>query len=414
VLGPAGSFVCLARIQVGHTCCRFGYNMESVGGVLLKPSINVSVSFGQERMFPPVIHNSYGWKNYRPFRGRGRREIMWEKHLVAYLKCQRKEDPKNTKSKRKYLPALIYDLWARQRKYYKVYMAGRETKDLMTKERADKLMAAGIVGEKSTERKTWDEHLADYLDLKGKLDPKNVKRMTKYLPDPLRKWCINQRHMCKVYLAGGKPTGLMNKERADKLVAAGMVGEKSTGFVAAGTVGCPNCAPYSHLTCAGGASLAPSLGAACGGGGQGGGGGGNEVGGCPGCPNCAPYSHLNRAGGASLAPGLGAADGDDDPSQNSSSGLPPGRIQCCDSSSGRPYCVQEVTGQTTWDRASGGGATPSKSESCNPQQQQPYSYCYPPAPYHLHCYPPNPCYGYGGGGYGQPSRASSGGGPEGG
>ena len=255
----------------------------------------------------------------------------------------------------------------------------------MTKERADKLVAAGIVGEKNTvvvnNQKTWDENLEAYLEFKGKKDPENTEPKPDRLPAPLRIWWNNQRRNCKVHLDGGKvDIGRMTKERADKLVAGG-IDEPMRNF------GCqvPK-SSYHRIT-------SPP--------------------GHPGHPHHAPYSHPVVAGGASQAPGQGA-DGDDNPSQNSSSGLPPGWIPCYDSISGRPHCVQETTGQTTWNRPSGLGATPSKSESPNPQQPQPCSHFCPPAHCHSHCYPPNPCYGHGGVGCWQPQRASSGGGPGGG
>jgi len=115
-----------------------------------------------------------------------------------------------------------------------------------------------------------------------------------------------------VYLDGGKvETGKMTKERADKLVAAGIVG-------------CQGPTSSHHLI-----SSPP---------------------GHPGHPCCAPYSHRTHpagAVGASLAPGQGAADGDDDPHQNSSSGLPKGWMQHHDSISGRPCYFQEATRQTS-------------------------------------------------------------------
>jgi len=205
---------------------------------------------------------------------------MWEKHLAACLKHQRKEDPKNNKTKADYLPKPLCSWWVGQRRNYKVYLdGGKVVTGSMTKERADKLIAAGVVSDLSDREKTWDESLAEFLELKGKKDPKNTEPKTKHLPAPNYNWWAKQRRNYNRYLDVGKvDTDQMNKERADKLIAAGMVGCR-----------------------------------------------------------------------ASLAPGQGAADGDDDPSQNSCFLMPEGWITCYDSISGRPYYVQEATGQMTWD-----------------------------------------------------------------
>ena len=269
-------------------------------------------------------------------------------------------------------------------------MGGKWKTGSMTKERADKLVAAGMVEVKNnavvgTYEKTWDESLAAYLDHQGEKNPENTELKSKHLPAPLRNWWSNQRCYYKVHLDGGEvDTDMMTKDRADKLIAAGIV-KKNYGCQMPlssllGHPGCPQDAPYSHLVAAEKLKRqVPSLSY-------------HRVTSPPGHPG--HPSHPARAGVASQAPGQGATCG-----LNSSSGLPPGWIQCCDSSSGRPHYFQEATRQTTWDRPwAGGGVTPSKSESSIPQQQQPHSHCYPPAPYSSYFYPPYPCHGYGGGG----------------
>jgi len=249
---------------------------ESCVDNMLAPKKRVSGSPGYESELRQWLQS----KGHRKKR-KQRHDRAWEKHLTAYLDLKGKKDPKNTKPKADYLPAPLLSWRKDQRHNYKVHFAGGKPKGLMNKERADKLVAAGIVGEKSTGYQTtwdekWEKHLAAYLDLKGKKDPKNNKPKADYLPAPLLNWWVDQRHNYKVCLAGGKTKGLMNKEWADKLVAAGIVEPLRNFGSQVPTSSCHRVTLFQ---------------------------------GHPGCPCCAPYSHLTRAGGASLAPGQGAADG---------------------------------------------------------------------------------------------------------
>jgi len=155
----------------------------------------------------------------------------WDENLEACLDLKGKKDPENKKKKPDYLPAPLRNWWANQRQNYKVYLDGGEAvTGKMTRERAAKLIAAGIVEKnvgtrktKSDREKTWDESLAEFLELKGKKDPKNTEPKTKYLPARNYNWWAKQRKNYNRYLDAGKvDTDQMNKERADKLIAAGI------------------------------------------------------------------------------------------------------------------------------------------------------------------------------------------------
>jgi len=335
---------------------RLTYHPESYVDNMLAPKNRVSGSPGYES----ELRQWWQSEEHRKKR-KQKHDRVWEKHLADYLEFKGKEDPENIKKKSDYLPASLYSWWCNQRHNHKLCLDGGEVDTgSMTRERAAKLIAAGIVEVTNnavvgTYEKTWDESLAAYLDHQGEKNPENTELKSKYLPAPLRNWWSNQRHYYKVYLDGGEvDTDMMTKDRADTLIAAGIVKRKygcqMPLSLLLGHPGCPHCAPYSHLVAAEKLKRqVPSSSY-------------HRVTsppGHPGCPHCSPYSHLIAAGTVGrqghpeyphCAPYSYLTRAGDDPSQNSSSGLPPGWIQCYDSISGRPYYFQEATGQTTWDR----------------------------------------------------------------
>ena len=194
---------------------RLTHHPESYVDNMLAPKKRVSDSPGYES----ELRQWWQSEGHRKKR-KQRHDRMWEKHLAAFLKLKDERDPKNTESKKSYLSVPLYKWWANQRSFYKVYLDGGELDTgQMTRERADKLVAAGTVGEKNT----WEKNLAAFLHYKDKFDPHNNKPKKRCLPKSVHTWWIDQRvYYCK-HLDEEGACPRMTKERVDKLLAAGVL-----------------------------------------------------------------------------------------------------------------------------------------------------------------------------------------------
>jgi len=180
----------------GELCCRFGYNMESVGGVLLKPSINVSVSFGQERMFPPVIHGSYDWKKLCGWSEKC--EEIWKrmhKHLQEHV--EEHNSCKVTEKQNKQLKA-----WVDAQRH-----ACR--KGSLGEDRKDKLDALGFDWKETNEAR-WKRM---YKRLQEHVEEHNSCKVTEKQNKQLKAWVDTQRHAHR--------KGSLGEDRKDKLDALG-------------------------------------------------------------------------------------------------------------------------------------------------------------------------------------------------